>query len=78
MTREIIIAGAGVGSLTLEVQEALKNADVIFAASRFVNLVPSGKKILSAFGRGGKNCNPRFRRHRNIQLTSSSAKEIHS
>ena len=46
MTREIIIAGAGVGSLTLEVQEALKNADVIFAASRFVNLVPSGKKVI--------------------------------
>ncbi len=46
MTREIIIAGAGAGSLTLEVQEALKSADVIFAASRFVNLVQSGKKVI--------------------------------
>ena len=43
---EIIIAGAGAGSLTLEVSEALKSADVIFSAKRFERLIPANKKII--------------------------------
>ena len=42
----ITIAGAGTGSeshLTPEVKDAINDSDVIFASSRFANLIPSHK-----------------------------------
>ena len=42
--REIIVAGAGTGQLTPEVQEAVNDADVIFCAERFTIMIPSGKR----------------------------------
>ena len=43
---EIIVAGAGTGSLTLEVQEVILRADAVCAAPRFRNLVPAAKKFI--------------------------------
>ena len=47
--REIIVAGFGTGKFTIittEVQEAIHDADVIFADKRFAPLIPSAKKII--------------------------------
>ena len=44
--REIIIAGAGTGQITPEVQEAISEAEVIFCAQRFHYLIPDGKRIM--------------------------------
>lgn len=46
MTREIIVAGAGTGTLTQEAILALESADVIFADGRFRGLIPAGKRVL--------------------------------
>ena len=46
MMREIIIAGAGTGSITPEVQEALLRADVICASERFTSLIPEGRRYI--------------------------------
>lgn len=43
---EIIVAGAGTGELTHEVHEALSEADVVLSSSRFIKLIPEGKKII--------------------------------
>ena len=43
---EIIVAGAGTGSLTPEVQEAVSNADAVCCSSRFAHLVPHGRKYI--------------------------------
>ncbi|MBQ3455275.1 MAG: hypothetical protein IJG36_02450, partial [Synergistaceae bacterium] len=44
--REIVIAGAGLGSLTPEVMKAVDDADIVFADSRFAGIIPSDKKII--------------------------------
>ena len=43
--REIVIAGAGLGSFTPEVMKAVNEADIVFADSRFREMIPPGKKI---------------------------------
>ena len=47
--REIIVTGIGTGRFTIitpEVQEAINEADVVFADKRFAPLIPSAKKII--------------------------------
>ncbi|MBQ6972164.1 MAG: precorrin-6y C5,15-methyltransferase (decarboxylating) subunit CbiE [Synergistaceae bacterium] len=44
--RDIVIAGAGTGSLTPEVADALSSADVVFADGRLAPLIPPGKRVL--------------------------------
>ncbi len=43
---EIIVAGAGVGSLTPEVREAVSRAKVVCCSSRFLSLIPPDKKFI--------------------------------
>lgn len=43
---DIIVAGAGTGDLTHEVQNALNEADVVLASPRFESIIPSGKKFI--------------------------------
>ena len=43
---EIIVAGAGTGEFTHEVSEALNESDVVLSSSRFIKLIPQGKKII--------------------------------
>ena len=43
---DIVVAGAGTGDLTHEVQEALNEADVVLASPRFESIIPSGKKFI--------------------------------
>ncbi len=43
---EIVVAGAGIGDFTHEVQSALNEADVVLASSRFRDLIPQGKRII--------------------------------
>ena len=43
---DIVVAGAGTGDLTHEVQEALNEADVVLASSRFRKLIPPNKRII--------------------------------
>ena len=43
---EIIIAGAGLGSLTPEVREAVSRAEVVCCSSRFLKLIPDGKRVI--------------------------------
>ena len=48
MVREIVIAGAGTGTLrhlTPEVREAMNDADIVFADKRLHGLIPSGKRV---------------------------------
>ncbi len=48
MAREIVIAGAGTGTLrhlTPEVQEAMNDADIIFADKRLHGFIPAGKRV---------------------------------
>ena len=44
--REIVIAGAGLGSLTPEVMKAVDDSDTVFADSRFAGIIPADKKII--------------------------------
>ena len=44
--REIIVAGAGTGTLTPEVQDALSRAEAVCASERFAALVPSSAKFI--------------------------------
>lgn len=44
--REIVIAGAGLGEITPEVMRAVDESDVVFADSRFAEMIPAGKKII--------------------------------
>lgn len=43
---ELVVAGAGVGSLSDEVRDAVSKADIICASERFRNLVPEGKRYI--------------------------------
>lgn len=43
---EITVAGAGIGSLTQEVIEAISRADAVCASPRFAKLIPSSKKFI--------------------------------
>lgn len=64
---EIIIAGAGSGhDITPEVTEALRDSDVIFGSSRFMNVIPAGKKFIVL-----KNFNEAF-----SQIRSMSGKIV--
>ena len=44
--REIVIAGAGLGELTSEVADAIRDSDIVIADSRFEKIIPAGKKII--------------------------------
>ncbi len=44
--REIVIAGAGLGDVTSEVMNAVNDADVVIADSRFADMIPIGKKVI--------------------------------
>ncbi|MBQ7544458.1 MAG: precorrin-6y C5,15-methyltransferase (decarboxylating) subunit CbiE [Synergistaceae bacterium] len=44
--REIIVAGAGTGTLTPDVQDVLSTADAVCASERFAALVPPVKKFI--------------------------------
>ena len=44
--REIVIAGAGLGEFTQEVTNAVNEADIVIADSRFAEKIPPGKKII--------------------------------
>lgn len=46
MARNIVVAGAGIGSLTHEVMKAVCEADIVFADGRFNALIPAGKRIV--------------------------------
>ena len=46
MARNIVVAGAGTGSLTHEVRKAMCEADTVFADRRFDALIPAGKNII--------------------------------
>ena len=43
---EIVVAGAGTGDFTHEVLDALNEADVVAASSRFRKLIPADKRII--------------------------------
>lgn len=43
---EIIVAGAGTGDFTHEVQNALNEADVVLSSPRFESIIPFGKKFI--------------------------------
>ena len=43
---EIIVAGAGTGSVTSEVTSAIARAEAVCASERFLHLVPPGKKFI--------------------------------
>ena len=44
--REIVIAGAGTGSLTQEVRDAISRAECVCASQRFMTLIPTGKRFI--------------------------------
>ena len=44
--REIVIAGAGLGSLIHEVMKAVDDSDTVFVDSRFAGIIPAGKKVI--------------------------------
>ena len=44
--REIVIAGAGTGSLTQEVRDAISRAECGCASQRFITLIPPGKRFI--------------------------------
>lgn len=44
--REIVIAGAGTGSLTQEVRDAISRAECVCASQRFMTLIPPGKRFI--------------------------------
>ena len=44
--REIVIAGAGTGSLTQEVRDAISRAECVCASQRFITLIPPGKRFI--------------------------------
>ncbi len=46
MARNIIVAGAGTGSLTPEVNKAMCEADIVFTDRRFHELIPAGKNVI--------------------------------
>ena len=42
--REIVIAGAGLGDVTSEVMNAIRDAEIVIASSRFADMIPADKK----------------------------------
>ena len=46
MMREIVIAGAGAGSLTQEVRDAISRAGCVCASQRFMTLIPPGRRFI--------------------------------